>query len=208
MWPTVVVLVGTLAIVALVLAAVADRTPGAFTDPVASSGASPEASTPTGATPDGASPEAATPEVSRPGSPEPTASGPVDPSADVTPEPSAGPTQAAGDVAVDVLNQTLADGLAARAADVLSSAGWTIGRVDNAALGSPSTTVYIPPGLDDQAAILLDGFPVLTRTRPAFEGLATDALTLVVAEPDGASVVEQMERLATGDVPIASQSAP
>ena len=95
-----------------------------------------------------------------------------------------------------------------RAAEALSSVGWTTGRIDNAALGTPSTTVYVPPGLDDQAALLLDGFPALTRTRPAFEGLALDALTLVLAEPDASSVVEQMEQRATGDVPIASQSAP
>lgn len=196
-----VVLVGTLAVVAFVLLAVADRTSDTLVDPVA------DATTSADETPPSPTPTA---------TPSPSASPTVTSPADATPDPTDVPTPTlppepvptAGDVPVDVLNQTVVDGLAARAAEALSTVGWATGRVDNAALGSPSTTVYVPPGLDDQAALLLDGFPELTRTRPAFEGLALDALTLVLAEPDGPAVVEQMERRATGDVPIASPSAP
>ena len=194
-----VVLVGTLAVVAFVLLAVADRTSDTVVDPVT------DATPSVGDTPSSPSPTA-TPELSA----SPTVTPPVDAATGPTDTPTVtpDPTVTAGEVPVDVFNQTVVDGLAGRAAEALSSVGWSTGRVDNAALGSPSTTVYVPPGLDDQAAILLDGFPALTRTRPAFEGLALDSLTLVLAEPDASAVVEQMEQRATGDVPIASQSAP
>jgi hypothetical protein len=194
-----VVLVGTLAVVAFVLLAVADRTSDTLGDPVAD--ATPAAETPPSPSPPATPGLSASPTVTPPAD---ALADPTEETPTVTPDPS----PAAGDVPVDVVNQTVVDGLAGRAAEALSSVGWTTGRIDNAALGTPSTTVYVPPGLDDQAALLLDGFPALTRTRPAFEGLALDALTLVLAEPDASSVVEQMEQRATGDVPIASQSAP
>jgi hypothetical protein len=185
MWPTLVVVLGTVAVVAVVLLSVADRTDVPLADLAGDSSASPAGAT--------ASPSPSPPDGSGDG-----ASG----------APTAVVTPVAGQARVDVFNQSAVEGLAARAAEALSTVGWTTGQVDNATLGSPSTTLYIPSGLDAEAAVLLDGFPSVTRTRPAFEGLAIDALTLVVADPDGVAVVEGMEQTATGGGPIASPSAP
>lgn len=188
LWPTLIVLVGTVAAVALVLASVADRTP----QPLAEGGdatAVPSSPSATSAAP------TPTPEPSDSPSP--------------SPSPSASPTPAAtpSEIPVDVLNQTLVEGLAGRAAVVLSDAGWTVGQIENTALGAPSTTVYVPTGLEDDADLLLDAFPMLTRTRPAFEGLNPAALTLVLAEPDAERVVALMEQTTTSADPSASPFA-
>ncbi|MGA7690464.1 MAG: LytR C-terminal domain-containing protein, partial [Jiangellales bacterium] len=94
---------------------------------------------------------------------------------------------------VDVLNQTLTEGLAGRAARVVEQRGWRVERIDNATLGTPATTVYVPVGLEAAGEAFLQVFPEVTRTRPAFEGLAVDRLTLVLAEPDALGVVTAME---------------
>lgn len=103
----------------------------------------------------------------------------------------AAPTSVTSDV--DVLNQTLTEGLAGRAALVVEQRGWPVERVDNAALGTPATTVYVPVGLEAAGEAFLQVFPEVTRTRPAFEGLAVDRLTLVLAEPDALAVVTDLE---------------
>ena len=192
LWPTLIVLVGTVAAVALVLASVADRTP----EPLAEGG---DAT----AVPSSPSATSAAPMPT----PQPSDSPAVSPSPSPSPSALPTPTTPPSDVPVDVLNQTLVEGLAGRAAAVLSDAGWAVGQIENTALGAPSTTVYVPTGLEDDADLLLDAFPMLTRTRPAFEGLNAAALTLVLAEPDAERVVALMEQTTTSADPSASPFA-
>lgn len=106
---------------------------------------------------------------------------------------------------MDVLNQAGVTGLAGRTAAVLAEGGWTVGRVDDATLGAPSTTLYVPVGLEPEADAFLDAFPPVQRTRPAFEGLAVDGLTLVLAQPDAEQVVAALQ--ARADQPAGQSSA-
>jgi hypothetical protein len=142
--------------------------------------------------------------------PAPTAASPATPSAEATvrptPEVAATPSlspsatgapdlasPAPGTSSLDVLNQTVTEGLAGRAAVAVEQRGWQVERIDNATLGTPATTVYVPVGLEAVGAAFVRDFPEVTRTRPAFEGLAVDRLTLVLAEPDALTVVAAME---------------
>lgn len=197
LWPSLIVLVGTVAVVAVVLLSVADRAP----DPLADTGDVSVEASPTVAPPVSVEP---TPEATGPaGSPPATAEG--DPLA------SASPTVPVPDVSVDVLNETQIAGLAGRAAEALEQSGWQVGLIDNSALGAPATTVYVPDGLEAQAEALTSAFPALTRTRPTFEGLDPARLTIVLAQPDAEFVVAAMEAstpAATGGLASASRSAP
>lgn len=170
-WTTLLVVVGTLAVVALVLYSVGDRTPQGL-DPAAT--ASPE---PTSMT---------LPSPTRPqsGTPSPTATSTPTPTATVEP------------VDVEVVNQTLQSGLAGRAAEVIESAGWPVSRIASASLGAPSSTLYVPDGLAEVSEEFQRRFPAVSRTRPAFEGLTPGVLTLVLAEPDAAEIVTALEQQA------------
>jgi hypothetical protein len=206
LWPSLIVLVGTVAVVAVVLIAVADRT----ADPLAEVGgdvttqASPTAAPPTPAEPTPAEPTPAEP------TPGPSSAPPSPPATvDGDPGATADPTSPVPDVTVDVLNETQVAGLAGRAAEVLVETGWQVGLVDNSALAAPSTTVYVPAGLEAEADALTRAFPALTRTRPTFEGLDPSRLTIVLAQPDAEFVVAAMEattRSATGGLASASRS--
>lgn len=171
-WTTLLVVAGTLVVVALVLYSVGDRTPQDV-EPAATATSSAE---PTG-------------------SPVPS---PERPQATTTPAPtsSAAPTISPTDQTVDleVLNQTGLDGLAGRAGEAIEAAGWPVSRVDSASLGAPSSTLYVPDGLSEEAEEFLGRFPAVSRTRPAFEGLTPGVLTLVLAEPDAAEIVLALEQ--------------
>lgn len=180
-WTTLLVVAGSLAMVALGLYVLADRDDGRDVGLDAAT-ASPDAS----ATPTGAETPTPTP-----------AATPGETTADL-PVPSGSPTPQVPSVSVDVLNQTSVEGLAGRVGAVLSEAGWDVGRIDNATLGAPSSTLYVPAGLEPAAEAFVVQFPPVSRTRPAFEGLAVDALTLVLAQPDADDLVVLLESSAAG----------
>lgn len=188
-WTTVLVVVGSLCVVALGLLYLSDRTT--------------EADLPDAA---GTSAPVPSPSMSVQASPSPNVS------PEPTPEPTSTPvapvvSPVVPDVSVDVLNQSAVSGLAARAAAVLADAGWTVGQVDDATLGTPSTTLYVPVGLESAAASFVEAFPSVGRTRPAFEGLSVGALTLVLAQPDAEAVVVGIEGSAA-DVPAPVGAGP
>jgi hypothetical protein len=106
------------------------------------------------------------------------------------PEPTPTPTvDATVRAPVLVFNQTATAGLAASAAAAIETGGWEVAEIGDAALGVPSTTLYVPPGLEDAAAAFSEQFPAVPRQRPAFAGLSTTGLTVVLAEPDASAVV-------------------
>ncbi len=176
-WTTVIVVLGTVVVVGLVLYSLGDRSvievaDQALLPPAATSSPTPAATSP---------------------APDPSPSAQESPSLQVRPRPSDATSRAP----VDVLNQTTVPGLAARAAQAIEDSGWEVATVGNTSLGAPATTLYVPAGLEDAAQAFLDDFDALTRERPAFAGLPVDVLTLVLAEPDAAPVVSDLERSAT-----------
>jgi hypothetical protein len=187
LWTTLLVVVGTVAMVASVLYSVGNRVAGDSSgEPTVTAATEP---LPTGmavVTPTPTLPALARPEAAQ----TPTPSGAL-PSE--VPEPTPAVV-----VDVEVLNQTSRSGLAARAGEEIGEAGWPVVRVDNAALGSPATTLYVPVGLEPAAESFVRSFPAVTRTRPAFEGLPPSALTLVLAEPDAEDVVGALKAAGLG----------
>lgn len=163
-WPTALVVLGTLGLVAFFVYSLGDRT-----DPSALDPPTPVPSTSPAATASPVPSESPSPTVTTP-SPVPATQAPV-----------------------SVLNQTAVPGLAARAAAVVEAADWEVATVDNTALGAPSTTLYVPAGLEQAGEAFSAAFPAVTRIVPAFEGLPPDELTLVLADPDAQAVVEALE---------------
>lgn len=88
------------------------------------------------------------------------------------PEPTA-------DATVDVYNNSGITNLAASASGDVQSAGFSIGGVDNWYGAIPSTTVYYPPGMEDQAKLLADSLGV-GRILPAVKPMSGDRLSLIL----------------------------
>jgi hypothetical protein len=171
LWPTLIVVAGSVALVALFLSTWGNRdAPSVVAEasPAATAAASPT-------------------------------QGPADASPSPTgeDEPTDEPTSPSPDpdlfVPVVVVNQSSQPGLGERAATALEASGWPVDSVQDASLAVPSTTLYVPPGLEESADAFQQSFPGVERQRPAFDGLATSALTFVLADPDASSVVRGME---------------
>jgi hypothetical protein len=119
-----------------------------------------------------------------PATPTPQAS----PSPRVTPSPSPpptatpSPTPATPRAPVIVLNQTAVSGLAARVRDQLEAGGWTVTGIDSFRGNVPATTVYYPPGLKAAAQALMAQFPAIGRIRPAFSGISSTQLTVILGK--------------------------
>jgi hypothetical protein len=154
-WPSLVALLGTVGVVALLLVVAGDEVepvdPGdVFAD------APEEAGTPRAEATDG---EAAL---------------------TTTPEPSPEPVRAP----VVVLNQTTVEGLAARTAEALEEAGWEVLEVGSFPSGVPSTTVYYPTDLEEAATAMDEEWDGIDRVMPVFAGLSEEALTLILADTE------------------------
>ena len=108
--------------------------------------------------------------------PEPTAT-PIP-----TPTPTATPTPDVVKVPVVVLNQTIVSGLAARFQKELEAGGWAVSDIDDFRGNVPATTVYFPPGLRPAAKALMAQFPQVGRIRPAFPGISTTQLTVILGK--------------------------
>jgi hypothetical protein len=185
LWPTVLVVIGSLALVGFFVYSLGDRAdPTALGDQVG-----PEVSPSVAPSPE------LSPGPTESPTPGPTGGSTSGPAASPeppppTPSPSVPPQVL---VPVAVLNQTAVPGLAARSAAVLETDGWEVVTVGDASLGAPSTTLYVPLGLDAAAESFVAAFPAVVRSRPAFAGLPPGQLTLVLAEPDAESVVAALE---------------
>ena len=79
-----------------------------------------------------------------------------------------------------MLNQSSRAGLAGTVAAMLRSKGWSVPAVGNFRGVVPATTVYYPVGMDAQARAAASDLPVPPRVLPAFPGLSTAHLTIVV----------------------------
>jgi LytR cell envelope-related transcriptional attenuator len=99
-------------------------------------------------------------------------------------EPRDAPDPEAPDVYVEVYNNTTITGLAASTAAQLQDGGWQVVGVDNWRGDIPSSTVYYPAGMEDEADQLADtlGF---SRVRGAVAPMKFDRLTVILT-PDAA----------------------
>jgi hypothetical protein len=98
----------------------------------------------------------------------------------VTPSPAA--TPAVARASVIVLNQTGVSGLAAKVKQQLEAGGWTVAGIDDFRGNVPATTVYYPPGLHAAAKALMAQFPAIGRIKPAFSGISTTQLTVILSK--------------------------
>jgi len=80
---------------------------------------------------------------------------------------------------VEVFNNSGVTGLAGETASRLDGAGWQVVGTDNWYGDIPATTVYYPPGLKGQAALLAEETGA-TRLRPAVDPMRLDRLTLIL----------------------------
>lgn len=99
-----------------------------------------------------------------------------------SPTPTPTPTPRVEKVPVVVLNQTTRAGLAAQFQIKLEAGGWTVSGIDDFRGNVPATTVYFPPGLRAAAKALMAQFPQVGRIRPAFSGISTTQLTVILSK--------------------------
>jgi hypothetical protein len=161
-WPSLVALLGTAALVAGLLVLFGeDGGPGGDAGTVAGSTQSP--------------------------SPPASAQGTTPPSEGPPPTPVTAPPDLRGPVGV--LNGTDVSGLARRAQERLEAGGWDVPVIDTYSQGLATTTVFYPDGLQESAEALADQFPEITQVEPTIPNLTTQWLVLVVGD-DYVEVVE------------------
>ncbi len=84
--------------------------------------------------------------------------------------------------AVVIFNQTYKPSLADGLKRELVAGGWTVSAVDRWNGAVPLTTVYYPKGMELQARALMAAFPSIGRIKPAFGGIPTDKLTVIICK--------------------------
>jgi hypothetical protein len=155
MWPSLVALLGTAALVTGLLVLFGENGgPGSDAETVAGSTQSP--------------------------SPEPPAEGSAPPSDGPPPTPVTAPPDLRGPVGI--LNGTDVTGLARSAQERLEAGGWEVPVIDTYSQGLATTTVFYPDGLQESAEALADQFPEITQVEPTIPNLTTQWLVLVVGD--------------------------
>lgn len=122
----------------------------------------------------------ATPSPTEAATPTPTVTATATPTA--TPGATRAATPSTGRVPVVVLNQTPIRGAAATFREVLRAGGWQVPAIGDFRGNVPATTVYYPPGLEAAARALMAQFAPVGRIRPAFAGISTTRLTVILGK--------------------------
>lgn len=173
-WPSLLALAGTVAVVfgllALTGGEVEDSTPD---DVAADAGVD------------------AAPEDPIPGT-EPPPETPSTPAAPSTPPEPQGPVTAPPEVRepVGILNQTSIGGLAAQAQERLQAGGWEVPATGDWEGTVPETTVYYPEGMQAAAEALSAQFPEIGRVQPSFEGITQSRLVVILVEDYDTEIAE------------------
>jgi hypothetical protein len=170
-WPSLLALVGTVAVVlGLLWAFGSDIDPSRSDDDlVADNGELPD---------DGGTDE----------DPDAETDGETEEDTDETPtessEPPADPVTAPPELRtpVGILNATSVSGLAASAQERFVDGGWSVPAIDSTTREIDATTVYYPSGLEESAEALQAQFPEIARTAPTEPGLAQDRLVVILAQ--------------------------
>lgn len=97
-----------------------------------------------------------------------------------TPAPTGDPVKR--DVPVAVFNNTGTAGLADTMAAEVRAAGWNVTGVGNWRGAIPETTVYYPPGFEEQANTLARDLD-FGRVKPSVAPMRSDRLTLILSGP-------------------------
>lgn len=177
LWPSLVALVGVVAVVLVLLWQFGDDTGGGSSgDDVAASGD------------DGAGEE---PAEEPPPTQDPSEAPTGDPTGDPTEAPTDAPTDqpTEGETApeelrepIGVLNQTSVSGLAEFASERLTDGGWEVAAVGSFTGNVPETTVYFPEGMEESAEALMAQFPEIGRIMPTVEPFNDTRLVVVLVE--------------------------
>ncbi|RIQ22279.1 LytR C-terminal domain-containing protein [Jiangella rhizosphaerae] len=174
LWPSLVALVGTVAVVLALLWYFGDDTEDSTPDDVA-------AGDTTGEEPPATEPPAtdAPPETEAPPTDAPTG----DPTDEPTDAPS-DPVTADPEVRepLGVLNQTSEAGLEERASERFQEGGWEVAAMSEFTGNVPETTVYVPEGMEEAADALVAQFPEIGRVRPNVEPFNDTRLVIVLAD--------------------------
>ena len=153
-WPSLVALFGTVAVVFGLLAVFGnDGEPAGGDDAAAAGSCTPSASS----SADGTAPAQETPAT-----------------------PVTAPPELRAEVGI--LNATDVPGLAAQAQETLEDGGWPVPATDTYSGEVAVTTVYYPPGEQESARALAAQFPEITAVEPTIEGLTSIRLVLVLAD--------------------------
>jgi hypothetical protein len=89
---------------------------------------------------------------------------------------------------VGILNATEVDGLAGQARDALEAGGWPVPATDTYRGEIEVTTVYYPPGEQESAQALAAQFPEIKAVEPTIEGLTSRRLVLILGDDYAAAV--------------------
>ncbi len=179
-WPSLLALVGTVAVVlALFWAFGSDIDPNRTDDDLAAEdGDLPDDGAAAGDDGDGADDESGE-HTGEDTSDEPEPETPTDEA-----EPPSDPVTAPPElrIPVGILNGTSIGGLAARAQERFQDGGWDVPAIDSTSREIEATTVYYPSGLEESAEALRAQFPEITRTAPTEGGLAQDRLVVILMD--------------------------
>jgi hypothetical protein len=173
LWPSLVALVGTVAVVLALLWYFGDDVEDSGPDDVAAGDAA-------GAEPPATEPPATEPP---PTEPPPTDAPTGDPTGDPEDEPDE-PVTADPDVVepLGVLNQTDEPGLEEQASERFQEGGWEVAAMSEFTGTVPETTVYVPEGMEEAADALVAQFPEIGRVRPTTEPFNDTRLVVVLAD--------------------------
>ncbi|RSM39444.1 LytR family transcriptional regulator [Amycolatopsis balhimycina DSM 5908] len=184
-----VVLVGV-AIVAAVIGGISALSGGDGANEAGPSGTSTQPGTSGGTSSPPATSSTATP-PSTPASPTPSSPASPPPGQPTSPKPGqpGGDQQASNKwVTVRVYNNSLIEGLAARAADDFTRAGWNVTEKKGYPYGTiPATTAYYRPGTDEEAAAKQLAQEFGFKAEPRFEGIqdASPGVIVIVTKDYG-----------------------
>lgn len=178
------------ALIGLAVVVTGEGEPSAGDRSAATARPAPESASPTPAAPTAATSSPVTPPGSSPAAipgPGPADLGPVNP-VPANPGPKASAPSDTGVGAgrpirgeARVYNNSTISGLAARAAEDLNAAGWTVVEVDNYSGGRiPTTTVYYQEGTDQRRLAEAIGAEFGMRVEPRFVGITNAAPGVIV----------------------------
>lgn len=168
LWPSLVALVGTVAVVLALLWYFGDDVEDSGPDDVAAGDTA------------GEEPPATEPPATEPPATEPPTDAPTD---DPTEDPGE-PVTADPDVVepLGVLNQTGEPGIEEQASERFQDGGWEVAAMSEFTGTVPETTVYVPEGMEEAAEALAEQFPEIGRIRPTVEPFNDTRLVVVLAE--------------------------
>lgn len=170
LWPSLVALVGTVAVVLALLWYFGDDTEDGTADDVAAGDVTEDE--PPATEPPATEPPA---ETEPPPTDTPSDAPTDDPTAPVTADPEVREP-------LGVLNQTDEPGLEEQASERFQEGGWEVAAMSEFTGTVPETTVYVPEGMEEAADALVAQFPEIGRVMPNVEPFNDTRLVIVLVD--------------------------